>query len=76
MEKTIRALIIPKINYKQAYIHVGKVYEERKVKTIRHEPFDGKSIYGVYDENGECICTLEDSPVVVYYFKQSGSYEN
>lgn len=71
----IRALVIPRIQYKQAYIHVGKMYEGRKVSVIRHEPFDVHSVYTVYDEDG-LICQIENCPVIVYYEKGAIKHEN
>lgn len=67
----IRCIIIPRINYKQSYIHVGKQYEGRTVKMIRDEsisyPNQFITAYSVYDEDNELICTVS-CPNVVYYY--------
>lgn len=72
MKPRIRAVIIPRLNYKQSYIHVDRIYEGRKVKSIRDEsvvyPNQTIPVYSVYDDNEELICTLESCPIMVYYY--------
>lgn len=77
-ELKIRSIIIPRIPNKLAYIHTGKMYEGRKVGVIRKESitFPGQviSIYSAYDETGELICSIEQCPLIVYYYGGTSEY--
>lgn len=78
----IRAIIVPRLNHKHSYIHVGKPYEGSMVSTIRDETINlpGQVIpmYSVYDEKGDIICTIQCCSVIVYYYskhRMEGHYE-
>lgn len=71
-KQMIRSVIIPRLSRDLSYICVGKKYEGQLVQMIRDESIEYPNqkipSYSVYSENGQCICTIENSPVIVYYF--------